>query len=261
MFKTRSRFRPAPAISRSAAVDTGVLLVGHGSPRWPGPARTLAGHAQSLAGLGVYGAVRYATLAGGPDPARELAALASAAHVVVLPMFMSDGYLARQVLPERLGAGAKDPRVRIAPPLGLMPGLAHLIADVAEETRRAQGWRRGDWELILAAHGSSSDPASREAAQALSRRLAGLPTAARIHTAFLEEPPFLDGIFAQLTRSAVVVGLFVADGGHATKDVPAALESACQPVAYAGAIGCDPRIVGLIQEALTDRQPTALATV
>lgn len=261
MSKTRSRFRPAPAISRSAAAGMGVLLVGHGSPVCPGPARTLASHAQSLAGLGIYGDVRHATLAGGPDPARELAALGATAHVVVLPVFMSDGYLARQVLPERLGAGAKDPRVRITPPLGLMPGLASLVADVAEETRCARGWRRGDWDLILAAHGSAGDPASRRAAQALARGLRGLPSAARIHTAFLEEPPFLDEIIGQLTRPAVVVGLFAADGGHATKDVPAALEGAPQSVAYAGAIGCDPRVVGLIQATLADSQPASLATV
>lgn len=261
MSKTRSRFRPAPAINPSIAADMGVLLVGHGSPRWRGPARTLAGHAQSLAGLGIYGAVRHATLAGGPDPARELAALTGAIHVLVLPMFMSDGYLTREVLPERLGAGAKNPHVRITRPLGLMPGLASLVADVAEEARCARGWCRGDWDLILAAHGSAGDPASRRAAQALARGLTGLPSAARIHTAFLEEPPFLDGVFGQLTRPAVVVGLFAADGGHATKDVPAALDGARQPIAYAGAIGCDPRIVGLIQAALADSQPASLAVV
>lgn len=261
MSKTRLPFRPAPAISRSAAAGMGVLLVGHGSPVHPGPARTLAGHAQSLAGLGIYGAVRYAALVGGPDPARELAALTGAAHVAVLPMFMSDGYLARQVLPERLGAGAKDLRVRITAPLGLMPGLASLVADVSEETRCARGWRRGDWDLILAAHGAAGDPASRRAAQALARGLSGFSSAARIHTAFLEEPPFLNGVFGQLTQPAVVVGLFAADGGHATMDVPAAFEDARKPIAYAGAIGCDSRIVGLIQATLSDRQPAALAAV
>lgn len=247
---TRSRSPAAPVTKPDAVSAVGVLLVGHGSPSRTGPARTLAGHARVLKRMGRFSTVRHAVLSGGPDPARELAAMVDQGRVLVLPMFMSDGYLVRHVLRERLGSGGDRPGVHVCPPIGLAPELVNLIVEVAEEIRSVRGWLPNAWDLMLAAHGSTKDPASRHSADTLARSMARVLTVNRVRTAFLEEAPFLANVSDHLIRPTVVVGLFAAGGGHAREDVPQALKSARQPVAYAGAIGCDRRIPNLIGAAL-----------
>jgi sirohydrochlorin ferrochelatase len=225
------------------------LLVGHGAPARPQVDETVARHAAELRARGRFRAVRHAFLEGGPDPAAERAALGDCAQVLVLPLFMSDGYFVRRALPQRLGEGGAD-RLRICRPLGGWPGLAALVGELAQETRKQQGWADGGWDLLLAAHGSTASPASRRATETLAGRLIDLPGLACLRTGYLEEPPYLTATAAQLVRPTVVVGLFAADGGHAADDVPEALAGSAPPVVCTGAIGGDPRVPDLLQDIL-----------
>lgn len=244
MFTTRSPSPQAPAIDTAS---TGVLLIGHGAAGRPESALALARHASVLDAAGSYAGVRHAVLEGGPDPAEARSALRGTDRILVLPLFMSDGYQVNRVLPTRLGPAGGAP-LTICPPLGRHSGLPRLVADLAQEVRRARGWRDGGWDILLAAHGSIRDPASRHATEALAGQLMDLPGLRWLRTGYLEEPPYLTAIAAQLDRPTVVVGLFAADGGHAAEDVPTALLGAMPPVVYSGAIGTDRRIPGLLSE-------------
>lgn len=253
MSTTRSPSRPAPATDPAA--DVGVLLVGHGAARRPEVVAVLARQARAVAAAVPFARVRYATLAGGPDPATELQGLDGCRRVLVLPLFMSDGHVVRDLLPERLGPAGRDDRVHLCPPLGLSPELAVLAGEVSAEAR---GRVPRDPLLVIAAHGSPADPASRRSAEALARRLARGATWAAVKCAFLEEPPALADVLAALHQPAVLLGLFAAPGGHAARDVPKALESAARPVAYTGALGADPRVGG-VAAAILVREIRALS--
>lgn len=98
----------------------------------------------------------------------------------------------------------------------------------------------------LTAHGSPSDPASRQAAEALARRLARDGNWLAVQTAFLEEAPVLADAVAALRHPAVVLGLFAADGGHAVLDVTEALTRAARPTRYTGALGADAGIPDVV---------------
>ena len=255
MCSTRSTSQAAQVIDRSPPPDTarvGLLLVGHGSATRPEAAETLARHAAALRESGRFANVRHAVLEGGPDPAQARSELADVDVILVLPLFMSVGYFTRVVLPVRLGP-ASGPVVRICPSLGVCSELAGSVAEIAQEARAANGWPDGGWDLLLVAHGSTKDPASRQATEAVADRLIGLRGMAQLHTGYLEEPPYLTAVAAQLVRPTVVVGMFATVGGHAEQDVPTALQGMRPPVTYTGAVGADDRVAGLLEN-IIDRE-------
>lgn len=257
MSPTKSTSQAAQVIDLRPLPDTarvGLLLVGHGSASRPEAAETVARHAAALRASGRFADVRHAVLEGGPDPARARSELADVDMILVLPMFMSDGFFTRVVLPARLGH-ASGPVVRICPPLGVCSDLSGLVAEIAQETRCVQGWPDNGWDMVLAAHGSTKDSASRRATERLADQLVGEDGMAQMHTGYLEEPPYLAAVAAQLIRPTVVVGVFAAVGGHAEHDVPTALHGARPPVIYTGAVGADDRIAGLLEN-IIDRELT-----
>ncbi len=241
---------------RPGGVD-GVLLVGHGSVRRPEAAAVLARHAAALAKPGGR-LVGHAVFNGGPDPLAVARALGPVRRLQVLPMFMADGYMTRELLPARLAAALPKTPLHFCPPLGLAPELADLAARAATENLPepvAKDAPVGVRPLVvLAAHGSRRSPASRHATE----RLAGLMAANRmavssgvqLRTAYLEEAPYVADVLAGLDRPATVISLFAGGGAHAALDMPQALADAAQPVTYAGALGEDPRIVQVIEAAL-----------
>jgi sirohydrochlorin ferrochelatase len=97
-------------------------------------------------------------------------------RIIVYPLFFSDGYFTKVRLPQLLAeAGLPDAgsAVRILPPLGLDPGLAALLA--ANAARSAKHWmRRARNGVVLLAHGSTKDSASRRATDGLAEALRAL---------------------------------------------------------------------------------------
>lgn len=223
-----------------------MLLVGHGTARRQEASATLARHAEAVARTGRFARVRHAALSGGPDPADALREFDDLEKVLVLPMFMCSGILVERLLPQRLGPRSSDARIRICPPLGAAPELALLAGEAAAAARREAGWPDRDSILLLAAHGSPGNPASRRAAEDLARRLARDDTWRAVQVAYLEEAPFLADTITSLRHPAVVLGLFAADGGHAVLDVSEALTRATRPVRYTGALGADAGIPDVV---------------
>ncbi len=210
----------SPGSSTAAKPAFALLLAAHGERRAGAGNAGVAGLAARLAAAEVASEVRFGLLKGEPsigDAVRRLAAR----DLLVYPLFLSDGYFTQTLLPRRLeqaGAFARDRTVQILPPLGLDPALIGLILDRARAVARTRGWVPARADLVLLAHGSSSNPASRRAAERVVAKIAALGVFARVRPAFLEEPPYLDQTVTH--APAVVIGLFAGEGLHGGGDAP-----------------------------------------
>lgn len=203
------------------------LIVAHGQPSDPAPAEAdlarLAGAvARHLAGR----RLEAATLAAPGALAAALERLAPAGGpVLVVPFFMAGGWFSRVELPRRLAA-AGAPQVRILAPFGLWDGAAGLAADTARLAALAQGWGPAETTLILAAHGSGRSPEPAAATRRLARHIADEVAFAEVRCGFIEEPPDVADVARDAGTRAICLPLFVARRGHASRDIPAALDRA-----------------------------------
>ena len=149
--------------------------------------------------------------------------------VRVFPLFMSNGYYVRQAIPERLGIGSdgldrlKRP-VSILQPIGLSETIPAIIADLAVETARNADFRIDDTTLLLVAHGSSKDPASRNATMSVATTLGEVRQFRSIEIAYLEESPFLEDQLKSIPGPVVAAGLFIGEGMHGKEDLPQAVD-------------------------------------
>ena len=160
------------------ATEPAALIVAHGQPSAPeGPERALAGArprrrraAPRLAGgrrdPAAPGALEAALAALDPGP------------VVVYPHFMTDGWFVRHRIPERLAAAGRADCAVLAP-FGRDPAGAALCLRAARDGALAHGLDPAATTLLIAAHGSPSDPRP----AAATRAVAGTIAAARVFRA------------------------------------------------------------------------------
>jgi len=162
--------------------------------------------------------------------AADILTAGTAARLRVLPLLMSDGYYARQAIPQRLGVGSVGvPDITIEPPLGLHPRLPGLVADEAAATLSTAGIDAARANLLLVAHGSQKSGASAEAARDLASAVAAMGRFAAVEVAFLEERPFLADQLRQVATPACVFGLFVGEGRHGDEDLHRAVACSGRP--------------------------------
>lgn len=79
--------------------------------------------------------------------------------------------------------------------------------------------------VLLVAHGSKHDSASRHATLRLAGLLEKTGLFAGVDQCFLEEVPFVDDRVAELEGPAIVVGLFAGEGMHGAVDLPGAVRN------------------------------------
>lgn len=194
----------------------------------------------------------------------EKAPLLPPGDVYLMPLFMSNGYFVKARIPEMFGLehGRRQETQRNVfqcEPLGTDPSLANVISVMAGEVIQKADYDKRAIHLLLVAHGSGKSPASREAARMQQQALASRREFADVSIAFLSERPYLDKWLREqrdVKTPLVVVGLFSANGPHATVDVPEILHiwqketSVMRFVRYAGAVGPRPEIVGLIEQSI-----------
>jgi sirohydrochlorin cobaltochelatase len=201
----------------------------------------------------LFAEVRAAVLYGAPGSEQALVGL-RAPEVILAPMLMCDGHCARVVLPRAFGLAGPvtsrfGHRFRICPPVGLQPSLTRLILTRAQALAFRQGLLPRNVSLLLIGHGSTRDPASRRATLWHAAGAREVSVFGSVGVAFLDEEPFLAQALSALKGPTVAVGLFAADGLHASADVPRCIaRHAFVSVDYLGAIGEDPGVVDLVLE-------------
>jgi sirohydrochlorin ferrochelatase len=227
------------------------LIIAHGSPSAPeGPERVLHGLAQAVALLLPGGwAVRGATLAMPGALAAALGNLPQTQRLLVYPHFMADGWFSSEELPRRLrqaGAGGFE----VLPAFGLDPAVPRLCLRRAEEAVLSARYAPGEAALLLAAHGSPSDPRTAVVARAAARYLALSPVFREVRTGFLDQTPFLSDA-ARIDGPAICLPFFASRAGHVAADLPAALAEAGFPGPVLAPIGADAGTPEIIAAALS----------
>ena len=231
-----------------------LLLIAHGSARYPDAGRTAHLHAGTIRAQGHFAAVGVGFLQGSPSPAEALARL-GARTVHVVPFFMEDGYFTRVVVPRAL-ADAEGADIRLYAPVGLHEGMAALIeariATACPDTSATS--------LILVGHGSARAPGRPMALHRHAERLRGAVPFAEVQVAFLEETPSVaDSLAAARGASIALIGVFAGEGLHVRDDWPALIAASRRrhgPIIHdLGTIGDDPGLAALMVDQVT-RVPT-----
>jgi sirohydrochlorin cobaltochelatase len=230
----------AGTVPLAAASGGSLLLVTHGIEGRPGVALA---HAEALRAREPAADVRVACLKGEPDLDSALAGART--PVTVVPLLMADGFIMR-LLRSRLVA---KNGIALRPPVGTDPRLTALIMAKARHACAERGWLPARTTLLLIGHGTPQHAGSEAATTRHAETLAVPGIFADVRTAYLDQASFLAAAAAALDRPCVAVGLFVDDGPHGRDDVLEGLAAAAAPVAYTGAIGTDPAILGLIAAA------------
>lgn len=237
--------KPAPAaVTRAFPVRAAVLLVAHGSARYPDAADGLIAHAEALRSDGRVDQVAVGLLNGDPSVAAALATL-TAEVVHVVPFFMEDGYFSRVAGPRAVNAVAAGRTLRFCPPVGVHSGMGTLIEQRVLAWCEATGRHPKSVSTLLVGHGSARAPGRITATHTHAAWLSEQGHFAAVQAAFLEESPFVADVLAGCRIDAVVVvGLFANTGRHARDDLPGILaaENALRtgPAAEMILIGDDP---------------------
>lgn len=231
MSGTRLRSPKEPATR--GMIKPALILVAHGERGGLGDDRLVCGLVDRLSGCEHYRSVQGGFVSKDPS-LRSVYETLSPGPVLLYPLFMSDGYFVRRAIPRALAGDGisnhlKAAPVHIATPFGLNPHLPDLVVELASRTIVQSGGNLRDFKLLLVAHGSKHDAASRSATEAVAETINRTGPFAAVDKCYLEEQPFLDETLAATSGPTLVLGLFIGEGLHGSVDLPEAVEKAARP--------------------------------
>ena len=239
--------------SRDETARVALLIAAHGERSEGATNDGVRRIAQAVSAHGLVAEVGVGFINGVPTIGEAFAAL-TAPSVIVYPLFASSGYFTRDRLVQLLDeANGGSRNVEVLPPLGLDPGLPELVLDRATRIARANGFAPEASTVILLAHGSRRNSASREATEQVARAIEGRAGFRGVGIALLEERPFMDEAMALVQGPAVVVGMFSGEGMHGARDAPRLIaELKRNDIVYAGVIGNVAGIENLVMKAVEE---------
>ena len=244
------------------AIQVALLIAAHGERNPDAANDGVKRIARAVSTRGLVSEVAVGFINGVPTIGEAFAALA-APRVIVYPLFASNGYFTRDRLVRLLEQANDEGRnVEVLPPLGLDPRFPDLVLDRAAIVAREQRFALDASTLILLAHGSRRNSASREATEQVARAIERRAVFRSVGIALLEERPFLDEAMALVQGPAVVVGMFSGEGMHGASDAPRLIaELNRNDIVYAGVVGgvagVDDLVAGSVTEAVRRLAPDA----
>jgi sirohydrochlorin cobaltochelatase len=229
------------------SVNEALLLIGHGSARYPDATDAIRTHADLLRKTGQFAQVEVAALNGAPSVAETLASIRTPV-IRVVPFFMEDGYFSRVAVPLAVGPGS---RVVMCPPVGVHDGMAGIIERQALAGCAELGVRSHEAAIVVVGHGSASAPGRTLALHRHAARVASTTLFGRVEAACLEETPLVADVLAALRHHPVlVIGFFANAGLHVRDDIPAliAAEAGARglPVRFQGCVVDDPAVTAIV---------------
>ncbi len=210
------------------SANEALLLIGHGSIRYPDAGRALHQHADALREMNAFAQVEVALLNGQPTIGDALSRVA-APSVRVVPFFMEDGYFTRVAIPRALqlaetatAASPSHPQtVHLCPPVGIHDAMAGLIERHALAACDIAAIPSRNAAVLVVGHGSATAPGRTLALHRHTARAAATELFARVEPACLEERPFVsEALHALRAHPVVVVSFFANQGGHVRDDIP-----------------------------------------
>lgn len=228
-----------------------LLLIGHGSARYPDAGRAMLRHAETLRASGGFAQVEAGLLNGTPTVQQALVRI-DAPGIRVVPFFMEDGYFTRVAVPKAIASDMD--RVTICLPVGVHDGIAGIIEHQALAACRDIGMPTRSAAIVIIGHGSASAPGRALALHRHAARVAATELFGRSEAACLEEAPFVADTLASLrAHPVVVIGFFANAGGHMRDDVPALIRqeqvvrgASGLLVRFHGSVADDPAMIQII---------------
>jgi len=265
---------------QDAFADAVLVVLGHGTTQNEDSAAPVYQHAAELRRRKIFAEVREAFWKQEPQLKQVLAEI-SEPRVFIVPLFISEGYFASEVIPHELGL-ADDFRLQTSDtwlfyckPVGTHDSMTNVLLararKVVEQFPFPRAPKPEDLTLFIAGHGTQRSEDSRKPIERQVELLRGTGLYAGVHAIFLEESPRIADCyqFAQ-TKNIVIVPFFISGGLHTQEDIPVLLgepkhivEERLQPgqptwrnptekngklVWYSAAIGSEPRIAEVILE-------------
>jgi sirohydrochlorin cobaltochelatase len=144
--------------------------------------------------------------------------------LTVVPVFISEGYFTREVLPREMGLTGRvtcveGRRVAYTAPVGSHRALARVIA-----ARAAEAGADEASSVVVLGHGTPQNPHSEENVYAQAARVRETGRFGEVVTLFMDQEPRIGGVFeATRAETVVVVPLFVAEGWHVGQTIPEGL--------------------------------------
>lgn len=168
--------------------------------------------------------------------------------VLVIPMFLANGYYTDKVIPEIV---RQSPRItHVSDPIGTTEEMPALIEALAAETAAREGYTLEVTSILLIAHGSKRSKTSSTAAEHVAKVLAGKSPFRDIRICFLEEDPKLSDIEpGQVSNPTIIVPFLIAAAEH-LKEITAFVsdlaEKADAPISITNHIGASPQLADLV---------------
>jgi sirohydrochlorin cobaltochelatase len=196
------------------------LLLAHGERRADADNMAVARLTRRLADEGIAAEIGFGFIKGSPTVDDAIAALLSR-DVIVYPLFLSEGHFTLVALPRLVEQAKQQDATRtisILQPLGLESALADVIADEAVAAAHSRANLPAETSIVLLAHGSKKDEASRIATEWLAARIRQRQSFRDTRIALLEEAPSLADAIEGMSGPIMVVGLFAGEGMHGADD-------------------------------------------
>jgi len=246
--------------------EQALVVAGHGSHRNPDSSSPVHAAVETLRERGAFAEVRPAFWKEAPS-IRSVLHTVDADEVIVVPLFVSEGYFVDEVLPREFGLGEEDrigddpPTVRYADPVGTHPAMTDVIS--ARARRMLEGVSLADTALAVIGHGTERNPNSADAVYDHVEAVRERDTFAEVGALFMDEAPYVEDALDRFDADELaVVPLFAADGFHTQDEIPELLGLTDDPrtdypipgtvggrrIWYASAVGTDPLVVDVVLE-------------
>jgi sirohydrochlorin cobaltochelatase len=246
-----------------------LVLVGHGSHLNGDSAAPVFAHVAALRALNLFDEVVPAFWKEEPS-LREVIRATNAHEIIVVPLFISDGYFTEQVIPRELGLVRPTPNtisfidgkhVIYTLPVGTHPAMTSVVEHRARTILGNETVPASDTALVIVGHGTPRNENSAKSIHYQVETLTNKGEYGEVTAIFMDEAPYVEEVLNVCAApNIVVVPYFIADGFHTQEDIPEDLgiaENGSYPVPalldgrrlwYAGAVGTDPSVVAVILE-------------
>lgn len=221
-----------------------LILLGHGASEGTGAAECVIRHSERLRSSGVFAEVLPAFVR--QEPFVEEVIKESRNIPVVVPFFMSDGYILKTVCSRLEKLFKQDSKTRpkkplasndrqklnvpfyFAKPVGTHWMMSQVIKAQAQELLHKfsaeQTLKFSEISLFIAAHGCCKDPSSKAVVEAHIKNLRAERIFSDIHPIFIEERPYIKECYKLAKKENIVIVPFFAGAGiHVIEDIPVLL--------------------------------------
>ena len=215
--------------------DAALVVLGHGTAVNDDSALPVFQHAAELRRRGLFAEVREAFWKQQPQIKTVLAKI-KAPRTFIVPLFVSEGYFASEVIPKDLGFTSnstlktQSSTLFYTAPVGTHATMTKVILarakDVVEQFPFPRVPKPMETTLIIAGHGTERSAKSRESVLCQVELIRAQNIFTDVHAVFMDEEPRIAACYElATTRHLVVVPFFISDGLHVVEDIPVLLGS------------------------------------